>query len=182
MTDRFDNDRALAERAQQGDEHAFAALVRRHAPVAHRVAYVITTNAADADDALQVGTMKAWRNIARFDPERPFRPWFTTIVANTARNRARAWTRRQATVMRLRPEVPPADPADHAVSADEAAAVVAALETIPEKYRRAVMLRHVVGLSERATADALGVRPGTVKSRVSRGLDRLRAALGEGWS
>jgi RNA polymerase sigma-70 factor (ECF subfamily) len=182
VTDRFEDDRALAERAREGDEVAFAALVRRHAPVAHRAAYLITRSAADADDALQEGTVKAWRAIGRFDPEYGFRPWFTTIVANTARSSARSWNRREAATMRLRPEASPPDPADDAVSREEAETVARELDRLPERYRRAVALRHVLGLSERETAEALGVRPGTVKSRVSRGLAMLREALGEGWS
>ena len=84
--------------------------------------------------------------------------------------------------LRLAPDIPPDDPADGAVTADEAARLLRELESLPEKYRRAVALRHVLGLSERETADALGVRPGTVKSRVSRGLQQLREAMGEGWS
>lgn len=182
MTERQDDDATLAARALQGDEVAFSTLVRRHAPVAHQAAYLITRNAADADDALQEGTVKAWRNLSRFDQERPFRPWFTTIVANTARNRARAWNRRHAMQLRLVADIPPDDPADGAVTAAESARLLRELEALPEKYRRAVALRHVLGLSERETADALGVRPGTVKSRVSRGLQQLREAMGEGWS
>lgn len=182
MTERRDDDATLAARALQGDEVAFGTLVRRHAPVAHRAAYLITRNAADADDALQEGTVKAWRNLSRFDPERPFRPWFTTIVANTARNRARAWSRREAMHLRLVADTPPDDPADGAITADESARLLQELEALPEKYRRAVALRHVLGLTERETADALGVRPGTVKSRVSRGLQQLRETMGEGWS
>ena len=182
MTERFDDDQVLAERARQGDESAFAALVRRHAPRAHRAAYLITRTPADADDALQDGTMKAWRAIGRLDPARGFAPWFTTIVANTARNQARSWRRREAVAMRLRPDVAALDPADVAVDRDEADAVLREVDRLPERYRRAIALRHVLGLTERETADALGVRPGTVKSRVSRGLALLREALGEGWS
>lgn len=182
MTERSDDDATLATRAQQGDEQSFAELVRRHAPIAHRAAYLITRNAADADDALQEGTVKAWRAISKFDVTRPFRPWFTTIVANSARNLARSWTRREAMQLRVRPDAAPSDPAEHVVGSDEAAAVAGALAALPERYRRAVALRHVLGLSERETADALGVRPSTVKSRVSRGIALMRESLGEGWS
>jgi RNA polymerase sigma-70 factor (ECF subfamily) len=174
MTARSPNERGRGTSTplpRSSDEHAFAALVRRHASIAHRAAYVITRNASDADDALQEGTVKAWRALGRFDPERGFRPWFTTIVANTARNRARAWNRREAATLRLRLDGSPSDPADDAVSRDEAEAVLREVERLPERYRRAVALRHVLGLSERETADALGIRPGTV-----------REALGEGWS
>jgi RNA polymerase sigma-70 factor (ECF subfamily) len=182
VTERFDDDRVLAERAQQGDEIAFAALVRRHASLAHRAAYLITRNPADAEDALQEGTVRAWRAIGHLDPVRGFRPWFTTIVANTARNRARAWNRREAMMLRLRPDVVDPDPAEQAVTRDESEAVARELDRLPERYRAAVALRHVLGLSERETAEALGVRPGTVKSRVARGLAMLREALGQGWS
>ena len=182
MTERFDDEVTLAARAQQGDEDAFATLVRRHAPVAHRAAYLITRAAADADDALQEGTVRAWRNLRRFDVDRPFRPWFVTIVANTARNRVRSGSRREALQLRVRPDPLPTDPADHAVAAEESAALLRHLDALPQKYRAAVALRHLLGLSERETAAALGVRPGTVKSRVARGLDRLREAMGGEWA
>jgi RNA polymerase sigma-70 factor (ECF subfamily) len=155
--------------------------VRNHAPVAHRVAYLITRSTADADDALQEGTVRAWRAIGRFDPERSFRPWFTTLVANSARNVARTGSRREALRLRVPADTPPRGPEESAVSSEAAAALAAALDALPDRYRQAVALRHVIGLSERETAAALGIRPGTVKSRVARGIALLRDSLGEEW-
>ena len=77
----------LVERARDGDATAFAALVRDHQEVAFRTAYLITRNAADAEDAAQVGLTKAWRALPRFRRGAPFRPWLLAIVANEARNR-----------------------------------------------------------------------------------------------
>ena len=77
----------LVERARDGDATAFAALVRDHQEIAFRTAYLITRNAADAEDAAQLGLTKAWRALPRFRRGAPFRPWLLAIVANEARNR-----------------------------------------------------------------------------------------------
>jgi RNA polymerase sigma-70 factor (ECF subfamily) len=176
---RDDDEAKLAARAKQGDQIAFAELVGAHAPAAHRVAYLITRSAAEADDALQDGTVKAFYALDRFRPDRPFRPWFVTIVANEARNRARSGVRREALRLRVAPDTPPTDPADHAVASVQSAELLAHVEALPDRLRAAVALRHVLGLSERETAAALGIRQGTVKSRLSRGLQRLRESMEE---
>ncbi len=178
---RVDGDATLADRAREGDQVAFALLVHRHAAVAHRVAYLITRSSADADDALQDGTVKAFYAFDRFDSARAFRPWFVAIVANEARNRARSRVRREAMRLRLESDPPLPGPEEEALAAEEGVEVLRHLEALPEKLRRAVALRHLLGLSEAETAAALGVRPGTVKSRVSRGLTRLRESLGGDW-
>lgn len=174
---RDDDEARLAARAKQGDEIAFAELVRLHAPVAHRVAYLITRSAADADDALQDGMVKAYYALDRFRPDRPFRPWFVTIVSNEARNRARSDARREALRLRVATKAPPSDPADDAVASVQSKELLSLVDALPARLRAAVALRHVVGLSERETAAALGIRQGTVKSRVSRGLQRIRESL-----
>ena len=85
----------LVERARGGDAAAFAALVRDHEEIAFRTAFLITRNAADAEDAAQVGLTKAWRALPRFRRGAPLRPWLLAIVANEARNRRRAEGRRE---------------------------------------------------------------------------------------
>jgi RNA polymerase sigma-70 factor (ECF subfamily) len=178
VTDRpIDDDTVLARRAQEGDQEAFATLVRRHASIAHRAAFLITRSSADADDALQDGTVRAFYNLNRFDPARPFRPWFVTIVANAARNGARSSSRREALALRAMTVDRPSDPADYAVASEERDTLLRHLDALPDKLRSPVALRHVLGLSERETAAALGIRAGTVKSRVSRGLELLRQAM-----
>ncbi|MFQ5553863.1 MAG: RNA polymerase sigma factor [Acidimicrobiia bacterium] len=171
------DDADLARWAQRGDEEAFASLLRRHAPVAHRAAYLITRSASDADDALQDGTVKAFYALDRFRTDRPFRPWFVAIVANEARNRARSGARREALRLRLSGPDRLPDPEEEALAAERRTKLLRHVEELPDKLREAVALRHILGLTERETADALGVRQGTVKSRVSRGLDRLRQAM-----
>jgi RNA polymerase sigma-70 factor (ECF subfamily) len=65
-------------------------LVKGHYDVAFRTAYLITGSTADAEDAVQEALLKAYRALARFRADLPFRPWFLSIVANQARNRRRS--------------------------------------------------------------------------------------------
>ena len=115
----------LVERARGGDAAAFAALVRDHEEIAFRTAYLIARNAADAEDAAQVGLTKAWRALPRFRRGAPFRPWLLAIVANEARNRRRAEGRREGLALRAAHELPSGDaapsPEGRALAAEERA-------------------------------------------------------------
>jgi len=163
-------------RARRGDERAFAELVRMHQDIAFRVAYLISGD--EAEDAVQDGVLKAWRALRRFRSGAPFRPWLLRIVANEARNRRRSAARRAALALRAgREDVSGGaapSPETSVLAADERARLLAALEALPDDARLALACRYLLELSEAETAAALGVRPGTVKSRVSRALDRLR--------
>jgi RNA polymerase sigma factor (sigma-70 family) len=170
----------LVEAARRGDTAAFASLVREHEEIAFRTAYLIARNAADAEDAAQDGFVKAWRALGRFRAGAPFRPWLLAIVANEARNRRRGEGRRAALALRAAAQAPPGDaapsPEGSAVAGDERARLLALVEALPDEQRLAVACRYLLDLSEEETAAALGVRRGTVKSRLSRGLERLREA------
>ena len=105
-------------RAQQGDSEAVTALVARHRTSARRVATVVLGSPVDADDVVQTATERALRSIATLDAERPFRPWYLRIVANTARNHRRSRWRRHAAELRLAAR--PTDAEDPAVAVVEA--------------------------------------------------------------
>jgi RNA polymerase sigma-70 factor (ECF subfamily) len=173
----------LVERACGGDAQAFAALVRDHQEIAFRTAYLITRNAADAEDAAQLGLTKAWRALPRFRRGAPFRPWLLAIVANEARNRRRGEGRREALALRAAHELPSGDaapsPEGRAVAADERAQLLAALERLSEDDRTVLSCRYLLDLGEEETAQVLSLRRGTVKSRTSRALGRLREELEE---
>jgi RNA polymerase sigma factor (sigma-70 family) len=156
----------LVTRAQRGDGAAFAALVQPHETMAFRVAYVITASAADAEDATQEALVKAWRALGRFRAGEPFRPWLLHIVANEARNRRRSAGRRLRLALRAA-----ADPVAPDVDHD---ALLDALNELPEDAQAVLACRYLLGLSEQETALALDVARGTVKSRTSRALERLR--------
>jgi len=173
----------LVERARGGDAAAFAALVRDHEEIAFRTAYLIARNAADAEDAAQVGLTKAWRALPRFRRGAPFRPWLLAIVANEARNRRRAAGRREGLALRASYELPSGDaapsPEGRALAAEARAELVAALEQLSEDDRTVLSCRYLLDLGEEETAQVLSLRRGTVKSRTFRAFGRLREQLGE---
>ena len=128
--------------------------------------------------------VKAWRALGRFRAGEPWRPWLLTIVANEARNRRRSAGRRAALALArraiagtprgTRPRSPGPPPEATALAADERRRLLAALDALPEDARSVLACRYLLELSEDETAAALGVRRGTVKSRTSRALERLR--------
>ena len=154
-----------------------------HQTVAFRAAWLITGSAADAEEAAQDGFVKAQRALQRFRHGAPFRPWLLAIVANEARNRVRAQSRRATLALRVAEERRPGD----AVPSPEAALLdserreelLAALARLPDNDRRAVACRYFLELSEEEMASVLDCARGTVKSRLSRALERLRGELGE---
>jgi RNA polymerase sigma factor (sigma-70 family) len=168
------------ERARDGDIGAYEELVRRHQQVAVRVASVIA-GSPEAQDAAQDAFLKAYAALSRFRPGAPFRPWILRIVANEARNRRRSARRREDLWLRLAEGRPSGDaaPSPEAVILERRAneRLLAAVSRLSERDRIIIAYRYFVDLSEAELAEVLGVRPGTVKSRLSRALARLRELL-----
>jgi RNA polymerase sigma factor (sigma-70 family) len=162
---------------------AYEELVRRYQDVAVRTAYVVAGSADDAEDAAQDGFVKAFNALGRFRPGAPFRPWLLRIVANEARNRRRSAGRRATLAVRAaedRPSIDAAPSPEVAVLAQETRdALLAALNGLRDEDREVIGARYFLDLSEAETADTLGIPRGTVKSRLSRALGRLRERLGE---
>jgi len=175
----------LVARAQRGDVGAYERIVAAHQGIAFRTAYVIAGNATDAEEATQDAFVKAFRALDRFRPGAPFRPWLLSIVANEARNRRRSAGRREQLVLRAAAEsrpggaAPSPEAAQALAEAERRRELLAAVNELREEERLVVTCRYFLDLSEAETAAALGVRAGTVKSRLSRALDKLRATLGE---
>jgi len=173
----------LVERARRGDQSAYGQLVQAYQGIAFRTAYLIAGDATEAEDAAQEGFVKAFYALNRFRAGAPFRPWVLQIVANEARNRRRSAGRRTALVMRTAAEAPSGEaapsPEAAVISGEEQRALLTAVNTLKEEDRLVISCRYFLELSEEETAAALGWRRGTVKSRLSRALDRLRAQMGE---
>jgi RNA polymerase sigma-70 factor (ECF subfamily) len=175
------DDVALAERARRGDERAFEELVRMYQDIAFRTAFLLTRSAADAEDAAQVGFVKAWSALPRFRSGAPFRPWLLRIVANEAHNRRRSAGRRAELQLRSAAAHPPGDaapsPEGAALGHEEREKLLEGVGRLDERDRDIITCRYFLELTERETAEVLGVRPGTVKSRMSRALDRLKTEI-----
>ena len=173
-------DAELVDLARDGDVHAYEELVSRYQGIAYRVAWLVARQAGEAEDAVQEAFVKAYYALPGFRPGAPFRPWLLRIVANEARNRVRSTRRHERLVLRaaaVEPGGAAPSPETAALDRDEAQALVRALEKLREPDRLVIAYRYLFELSEAEMADALGVRPGTVKSRLSRALGRLRAEL-----
>jgi RNA polymerase sigma factor (sigma-70 family) len=175
-----DDDSELIRRAQRGEVMAYESLVRRYQDAAVRTAYVIAPD-GDAEDAVQEAFVKAYAALGRFREGSPFRPWLLRIVANEARNRRRSAGRRAGLALRAAEDRRPGDAAPSPESAvlagEERTRLLAAINELGEGDREVIAARYFLDLSEAETANVLGVPRGTVKSRLSRAVARLRARL-----
>ena len=183
MEGRPEDDSELFTRAQRGDAAAYEEIVRRYQQVAFRTAYMITGSAAEAEDAAQEGFVKAYRALNRFRPGAEPRPWLLRIVANEARNRVRSTQRRLGLELRLAERFRPGDaapsPEAAAVAAEDTRRLMGLVNALSDEDRLVITSRYLLELSGEETAAVLGIPEGTVKSRLSRALARLRAKLEE---
>jgi RNA polymerase sigma factor (sigma-70 family) len=156
--------------------------VRRYQDVALRTAYLVAPE-ADAADAVQDAFIKAYAALPRFRDGEPLKPWLLRIVVNEGRNRRRSADRRSGLARRaavIEPGNALAESPEAEVLADETRRLLlSALGTLRHEDREVIGARYLLDLSEAETAAAIGIRPGTVKSRTSRALVRLREALAD---
>ncbi len=179
----LEEDQQIIARARAGDGGAFSQLVQQHQELAFRTAYLIVGDPAEAEDAAQEAFLKAYRALDRFRLDAPFRPWLLEIVANQARNHRRAAGRRAHLALRaaggvLSGEAAPS-PEAAALLHEQRRRLMEAVDGLPDQERLAVAGRYLLELSEAELAAVLGCPRGTVKSRLSRALARLRAQLAE---
>lgn len=178
------DDETLAARAKDRDLDAYEEIVRRYQRLLVRAAYLVTGSSDEAEDAAQEAFVKAYRAIGRFRRGAPLRPWLLRIVTNEARNRRRSSARRTglqirvAEDRRLSGDAAPS-PETAAVEMERRDRLIEAVNGLGEGERLAVSYRYFLGLDEAETAKALGVARGTVKSRCSRALGRLRTELAD---
>lgn len=159
---------------------AYGELVTRYQALAQRTAFVITRDAAAAEDAAQEAFVKAFRAIGRFRPGAPLRPWLLRIVANEALNRAKAASRHRSvdlSVAEPRAADPEDSPEAQALASERRSMLLRALNAMREDDRIVIAYRYFFELSEAEMAESLGIARGTVKSRLSRAMARLREQL-----
>lgn len=161
----------LAEwvRAVAGDGEAFGRIFDRHRDRVRRHGYRLAPTPDDVDDIVALTFLEAWRLRARVRVvDGSVLPWLLVTASNVARNQRRAARRHRALLAKL----PPASVVPEPAVRDELG-VVARLEELPLVDQQVLVLCVVEGFSEREAAAALGVPPGTVKSRLSRARRRL---------
>jgi RNA polymerase sigma-70 factor (ECF subfamily) len=170
---------ALAARAADGDHEAYAALVRPHEAVAHRVAVAVTGCSAGAQEAVQNAHLRAYRSLHRFRAGAAFRPWLLRIVVNEAHNVRRSERRHERLAARATAQAEPAGPAlDERVAArEEVATVLRALGRLSDRDRLIVALRYFAELPDGEAAELAGTTPGAYRVRLLRARRRLQALL-----
>jgi len=168
-----------------GDHEAFGWLFARHRDRLWAVAVRTMGNPDDAADGLQDGLVAAYRRAGSFRGDSAVTTWLHRVVVNSCLDRLRAQKVRHADTLpddlddhRTTVDAAPG-PEEHAVAVDRREAVLAALATLPSEQRAALVLVDMEGYSVAETAVILGVAPGTVKSRCSRGRQRLATLLAD---
>lgn len=170
------------------DRERFILLLREHGDKAYNFAYQLAGNDVDARELVQEASVRAFENMLRYDPSRPFDAWLLSILRNIFLDWQRRAERRHTLPLdavvpggtEAFDEVlqgPDADPAADALRAESAEQVQKALSALPEHYRSAVVLSDMEGMSYQDIAHVLDVPVGTVRSRIHTGRALLRRAL-----
>ena len=168
----------LIRHAANGDASAWEPLVQTHQQAVFRLAYLLLGDPDDAEDIAQETFLRAWNHLKRFDQTRPLKPWLLSITANLARNRRRSAGRYLAALTRaFRDEPTPASVEDKSTQYMEANDLWKAVQNLREPDQQVVYLRYFMDLSVAETANVLQVAEGTVKSRLSRALEKLRSII-----
>jgi RNA polymerase sigma-70 factor (ECF subfamily) len=168
---------ALLRAAKRGSQEAIAALVERHWHDAYRAAYLVVQDAGAAEDVAQEAMVAAVAAIHDFDRRRPFRPWLQRIVVNRSIDLVRA-RRRRAEIA--------TDPADWVEQAHEASFpadrrlpddLMDALAALDPEDRGLIVMRHLLDFRSSEIARSLGIPAATVRTRLRRALEIVRAQL-----
>ncbi|MFC4554265.1 RNA polymerase sigma factor SigE [Georgenia faecalis] len=156
-------------------------VVREHSGRVYRLAYRLTGNRADAEDLTQETFVRVFRSLSRYEPG-SFEGWLHRITTNLFLDQARKRSRARLTHLGDLAEQLPAPFEQHDLhrrfehdhlDPD----IQAALDALPPRYRAAVVLCDIEGLSYEEIGRTLGVKMGTVRSRIHRGRAMLRDAL-----
>ena len=165
----------LVSKARQHDAEAFAALIERYERSALAVAYAQLHDAHRAGDAVQDAFLRAWQELPRLQDDARFGGWLLQIVRNAAID----LRRRVRPTLADFPDLATAEPSPSQAleHGDDAARIQAALASLDETTRTAVVMRYYEGLSAKEIAAALDVSPAAVDMRLSRARGQLKELL-----
>lgn len=172
-------DRTLIESSRNGDPTAWEALVAQHQEPVFRLAYLFLGDPVEAEDIAQEAFLRAWKALGSYDHSRPIRPWLLSIAANLAKNRRRSIGRYLQNLYRAATREPGTSSTveERAHRNLESQALWEAVRRLNAADQEVIYLRYFLNLSVEDTAAASGVATGTVKSRLHRSMERLRAII-----
>ena len=177
------NEQKLIARASGGDPAAFNQLMAMHEKRMYAVALRMFANREDAQDCLQEAMLRVYRAIGSFKGQSSFSTWVYRITMNTCLDELRRKKNRPNTSLDnlLDQGWSPSDgdnaPERSAIQSETRAQLAGAIRELPEDMRSAIVLRDVQGYSYDEIAQMLDVNVGTIKSRISRGREKLREKL-----
>jgi len=187
-------DRMLVDRFRQGDQSAFEQMVSRYWGRIYAMVHQLLRNPEDAEEVTQDTFIRAHRGLVNFRGESAFSTWLYQIATNLARNRYWYWWRRRRdkTVSFDQPiggdnettlaEVIPAEletPEDATITQEFVNRIAECMTKLSPKHREILVLRNVKNLSYEEIAEILQISVGTVKSRIARARESLRAKMGD---
>jgi RNA polymerase sigma-70 factor (ECF subfamily) len=178
------DERTLVQRARQGDQVAFAALVSRHQRYVYNLAYRLLRDAQEAEDLTQEAFLRAWRGLPEYRGAAKYTTWLYRIVTNLCYNRLPGLRRQlgeddaEALERIAAPERE--TPRAQVEIRERRAHIQTAIEALPDKYRLVVTLFYLQEQSYQEIADVLDLPLGTVKTHLYRARERLKRALAEG--
>ena len=187
-------DRVLVDRFKNGDESAFNEMVARHRARIYGMVHQLLRNHQDAEEVTQDAFIRAHRGLANFRGDAAFSTWLYQIATNLARNRYWYWWRRKRdrSVSLDAPvgedndltlaDVIPAEvdsPDEVTVNEEFVNRISKGMDKLSGSHREILVLRNVKNLSYEEIGAILGISVGTVKSRIARARESLRAKLGE---
>ena len=165
---------ALVSRCQNGDKEAFRMLVEKHQRLLFCTAYLMVRDRGLAEDALQEALVKIWRNLPALRLQSSLKAWLLRILVNEVKQQFR---KKRVPTLPLEKAVELAGDPDETgmaiVRQEEYQFLRQALAMLPADQKETVVLRYYSGLTVPEIAVVMGQREGTIKSRLSRALDRL---------
>lgn len=179
----------LIRRAAQGDDGAFEQLVLAHQRQVYNLCLRICCNEADAMDLSQEAFIRAWRGLGQYQFGAEFSTWLYRLTRNVCIDFLRAQKRRQTVPLHLNDgegetELPLPDtaegPEERAVAGERRRALAQAMQALSPEHREILTLRVIEDLPYEQIAQILGVRTGTVKSRLARARISLKNILKSG--
>lgn len=179
------DEKKLIERASGGDPSAFNRLMAQHENRMYAVALRMCANREDAQDCLQEAMLRVYRAIGSFKGQSTFSTWVYRITMNTCLDELRRKKNRQNTSldnlvdMGWSPTDGGAGPEKQALMREMREKMHGAIRELPDDMRAAVVLRDIQGFSYDEIAQMLEINVGTIKSRISRGREKLREKLKE---
>lgn len=177
----------IVKRAQKGDRLAFAELVELYKDKLYNLGYRMLGNPQEAEDVAQETLLRAYANLHKYNASHKFSTWIYRIATNLCIDRMRKKKADysldaevdgvEGGTMYTRLASPDRTPEEELVRTETQREVQAAIESLPENYRAAVILKYLHDMSLQEIADILEVPVSTIKTRIHRGREALREGL-----